>query len=212
MLRSILVLTLAASLLTACTRPEASLDQQLDELLRVLPGNYAGEASIEISPTGETQDIFHKLAPIDAPQFGERVLYYQLSSGSADGPALQMKIFVFDLDPERLANRMRAYVFAPGQAAGNLDQDPDRWAALDPATLMSFPDECAFTWSPVSGGFAGVVRASDCAFAGQSFKQTIRPEMSYRILGDRFEWDEILYGDDLRIIVTTNGPLPAFRE
>lgn len=193
-------------------QPEKKVDLELSELLQVLPGSYVGEAPNAFSPDREMQTIFHKVAPIDAPQFGEKVFYYQLSTESADGPAMQMKVFVFDTDPDRAANRMSAYIFMPGQAAGNLEKDTDRVAELEVSELMSFPPECAFTWSPVTGGFEGVVRSSECAYSSQAFKQTVRPAMTYRILGDRFELDETLYGDDMSIIITTDGPLPASRE
>jgi hypothetical protein len=199
-------------LLAACTAPGPDLDDDLAALLRQLPGSYAGEIPNPRSPTGEMLPVFHKLAPIDAPQFGDQVLYYQLSTGSADGPALQQKIFVFDATPGRAENRMRAYVFAPGQAAGNLEQDPDRWAALDPAALMDFPPECAFRWTRVGGGFEAVVNAGDCAFKGRSFPQTIRPQMTYRLVGDEFVWDEVLYGDGRKVLASTEGPRAAYRE
>ena len=200
------------SLLAACTAPAPNLDADLAALLAQLPGSYAGEIPDPRSPSGEMLPVFHKLVPIDAPQFGEQVFYYQLSTGSGDGPALQQKIFVFDTAPDRVANRMRAYVFAPGQAAGNLEQDPDRWASLDPAALMDFPPECAFRWTRVAGGFEAVVNAGDCAFKGRSFPQTIRPQMSYRLMGDEFVWDEVLYAEGRKVLASTDGPRTAYRE
>lgn len=212
MLRQILALALVTSLMAGCTPSDGDLDQELDELLRALPGVYVGEAPIGPQEDGAMRTLFHKFAPIDAPQLGDRALYYQISAEGADGAALQMKIFVFDTDPERVANRMRAYVFAPGQAAGNLELDPDRWTALDPETLMTFPAQCAFLWSEIEGGFNGESGAPDCVYQSRAFEQTIRPRMSYRILGDRFEMEENLFGEDGQAIVSTNGVLPAFRE
>lgn len=207
-----LTLALLVSLLAACMAPAPNLDDELAALLKQLPGSYAGEIPNPRSPTGEMLPVFHKLVRIDAPQFGEQVLYYQLSTGSSDGPALQQKIFVFDTAPGRVENRMRAYVFAPGQAAGNLEQDPDRWASLDPAALMDFPPECAFLWTRVAGGFEAVVNAGDCAFTSRAFSQTIRPQMTYRLVGDEFLWDEVLYGEGRRVVASTDGPRVSYRE
>jgi hypothetical protein len=207
-----LPLAILALSLLGCSTTQTRLDRDLDELMRVLPGSYAGEAPIMSSPAGEMQDIFHKLAPIDVPQFGERVLYYQLSTGSADGPALQQKIFVLSVPPGSDVIRMRAYVFAPGQAEGNLEQDADRWDDLDPAALMNFPESCAFTWARVSGGFEATVRPANCSFASRAFGGTISPDMTYRIQGNRFEWTETLYGEGQRIMATTDGTLVAWRE
>lgn len=212
MLRYMLGFVVSTCLVAGCAQSEKQLDLELAALLQVLPGTYAGEAPNAFSPDREMQTTFHKIAPIDAPQFGEKVFYYQLSTESADGPAMQMKVFVFDSAPDRAANHMSAYIFMPGQAVGNLEKDTDRVAALEPAELMSFPLECAFKWSPVDGGFEGVVHSSDCAYPSQAFKQTVRPAMTYRILGDRFEMDETLYGEDMSVIITTDGALPASRE
>lgn len=215
MLRRTLAPALTALALTGCvsTAPAApsALDQELADLLQVLPGKYAGQAPDMSSATAGLTDIYHKLTRIEAPQFGEEVLYYQLSNEGPDGAAMQMKIFVFDLSAERTSNRMSAYVFAPGQAEGNLEQDPERLAAITPDQLMDFPAECAFKWAATEEGFLGEVKAEDCAFQGQTFKTTIRPNMTYGIYGDRFEWDETLLRDSGEVIVSTNGALPAFR-
>lgn len=222
MLRLILAAALSTALLLGCSAAETettaetalaqTLDQQLAAILQVLPGKYKAENPRAVPPKGEMEILYHKFVPIDAPQFGDTVLYYQLSTGSADGAALQMKIFSFDDEPARAVNRMRAHVFAPGQAPGNLDQAPERLAALEPSELMSFPTQCDLIWSPEGSGFIGAVRAADCAFPGGVFKQTIRPAMSYNIAGNRLEWDEILYTDDMRVLVTTNGALLAIRQ
>jgi len=201
-----------AVLLSGCTRPTPTLEQELDALLQLLPGRYAGEAPDARSPEGASMAIFHKIVPIDAPQFGAKVFYYQLSRGSADGPALQQKIFVFDTASGRSANRMRAWVFAPGQADGNLESAPARVAALRPDELMSFPEACAFLWSRIGDTFEGVVSAENCGFRSRQFNQEIRPDMRYRVNADRFEWNETLYGEGRRVIATTDGSLIAFRE
>lgn len=207
------VAALLASPLLNCSAPEpvGQLDQQLAAIFKVLPGTYAGEAPIPVPPTGEMKSLFHTFAVIKAPQFGEAVVYYQLSRDSADGQVSQMKIFTFDTNPARKANAMHAHVFYPGQAPGNLDQEPARWGAIDPASLMTFPQECDLIWSALEGGFKAEVRAQDCGYTSETFKKTIRPSMSYTITQGRLIWDEALYTDDMQLLFGTNGPLPARR-
>lgn len=209
-----LFVPLIAGLCLSCSAPESAspLDQELAAIFELLPGSYEAETPIPIPPNGEMKTIYHTFAPIEAPQFGQSLLYYQLTRDSADAPASQMKIFSFDRDPERKVNRMRAFVFAPGQAEGNLHLAPERWAALDPSQLMTFPAECDLIWSADQEGFIAQVRAQHCAYPSQTFKKIIRPAMSYTITQDRLIWDEALYTDDMQALFGTRGPLPAIRQ
>jgi len=201
----------AALLLAGCMRPGPSLDAELGELMQALPGSYAGMVPKALAADGEMERLVHSFVPIEVPQFGPKVLYYQIASGTADGKVLQAKIFVFSADKGRKANTMRAYILDPAQAGETLYADPARLAALNPSALMSFPQACFFRWSRVGGGFAGE-GSPTCAYPSRAFGQMIRPEMSYRILGNRFEWGEVLRGEDGGAIVSTNGTLTALRQ
>jgi hypothetical protein len=201
----------AILLLASCVRPAPSLNTELGELLEALPGVYVGMAPKALSPDGTMQKLVHTFAAIDAAQFGEKTLYYQVSAENAAGPVLQAKIFVFDVQSGRQSNIMRAFILDTAQAGNGLHADAARLAALNPSELMSFPEDCFFSWGRVSEGFVGTGSAT-CTYPSRAFKQRIRPEMTYRILGDRFEWEEALYGEDGSAVVTTNGTLTAFRK
>lgn len=206
-------LGLALSLaLAACAAEPPPVDRELDGVLGLLPGTYSGTAPVPRATDGSTQVIHHKIAPIDAAQFGERVYYYQLSTGGSNGQALQQKIFVFDTRIDRDTNRMRAWILAPGQVAANLEQRPGEWGDIDPAQLLSFPDACAFQWRAQEGGFEGVVTRDACTFEGRSFGQPVSPDMRYAVHPDRFEWQETLYAADGSVLVTTGGNLVAARD
>ena len=205
-------LCLLACLLAACTVPPQRAYRELTDLLELLPGNYSGVAPVPRATDGSTQAIHHKIAPIDAPQFGARVYYYQLSTGGPDGRPLQQKIFAFDSGQERAGNRMRAWIFAPGQVAANLEQRPGDWNAVDPATMLSFPEACAFQWSSLPRGFEGVVARTRCTFESRGFGQAVSPDMRYAVFPDRFEWEESLYGADGQVLASTGGKLVASRD
>lgn len=198
--------------LAACSAKPPPLDQELDGVLGLFPGTYSGSAPVPRATDGSTQAIHHKIAPIDAAQFGERVYYYQLSTGGPDGQALQQKIFVFDTGAGREANRMRAWIFAPGQVAANLEQRPGEWGDIDPARLLSFPDACAFQWRAMDDGFEGIVTRDACTFDGRSFGQPVSPDMRYAVHPGRFEWQETLYAADGSVLVSTGGKLVASRD
>ncbi len=199
-------------LIASCVALDTRARSELNELLHMLEGSYRGAAPNPRAPDGATQIIVHKFVPIHAPRFGNRVFYYQLSQDAADGSPLQQKIFVFEAQQARDSMRMRAYVFAPGQIPGNLEQDLDRIERLSPNELMSFPQACAFEWRPVDGGFQARVSAGNCGFISERFGQEIRPDMSYRITGDRFYWQEKLYGPEGTVLASTPGTLVAHRE
>ncbi len=196
----------------AAAPPAASpLDQELAAILALLPGQYAGAAPDPRAPDAGPRPIYHKLVPIEVPQFGELALYYQLSTGSPDGPALQQKLFVFDTAPDRMANRMQAYVFTPGQMPPNLERRPAEWPALRPADLMAFSDACAFRWVQSPEGLTGSVRRAECAFESERFGGLVRPEMSYRVTAGALYWTEALYAEDGRVLASTAGTLVADR-
>ena len=176
----------ACWLLNGCAMLAPELDVELNSLLEMLPGEYAGTAPIPGGPAGSTQEIFHKIAPIDASQFGARSFYYQLSNGGPDGDPLQQKIFAFKTNPTRSKNLMRAFIFSPGQEAPNLEQRPERWFYLEARDFKSFPNKCAFRWRRVDDGFEGIVERSRCSFESERFGQTVSPDMRYSGISGSF--------------------------
>lgn len=186
--------------------------QALQTLLDALPGVYAGDAPDPRASDGRSQRIFHRIRPIDAPQFGAQVMYYRLSTGSADAPALQQKIFSFETAGSDGAVRMRAWAFPPDYPDQLAHTTADEWQSLTATELLDFPEACAFAWRTIAGGYEGVVDAGHCEFASPAFGQRVRPQMSYRLSGDRLEWTEVLYGEAGNVLVSTSGTLPAFRQ
>lgn len=212
--RSIKVI-LVCGLLAGCAHPAQKsvppLENELAALLDLLPGTFAGEAPKGMKPGAEMHMLVHSFTPVVAPQFGEQVLYYQVSRGTAQGPILQAKIFVFATDPQRPANTMHALVLTPEQAEALRSRDAADWQQLAPDRLMSFPETCFFTWTRHADGFVG--EGSDrCSYASKAFGQTITPDMRYRISSDAFELEETLTGEDGGIIVTTGGTLVTRRQ
>ncbi|WP_416908472.1 MAG: hypothetical protein ACMVO5_02290 [Polymorphobacter sp.] len=196
------------ALLLTATAAHAAPETELADLLKVLPGHYAGMAPKAFKPDGTMERLVHSFTPITAPQFGQTVFYYQISK---EGRIQQAKIFVFDTSPARPANTMRAFILDTATLTKPLSDDPARIKALDPASLMTFPSTCDFTWTRTETGFEGK-SGPDCAYPSRAFNQTITPSMTYRIHPDRFEMSETLTGEDGRAIVSTGGLLTASRQ
>ena len=215
MKRSLLLALTLLGLAASCTEPakdrNASVDRELNALLDLLPGSYSGEAPKAMQPDGAMQSLVHSFQPVDTPELGERVLYYHVTRDTRDGPILQAKLFVFDTAADRTANTMHALVLDPAQAKALRGADAAQWQAMSPQELMSFPEDCFFTWEPVEEGFHG--EGSDtCSYESKAFEQTITPDMRYRISSDEFALEETLLGEDGSIIVTTGGMLVANRQ
>jgi hypothetical protein len=192
--------------------PDSRLDLELQTLLEILPGRYAGRVPKGLSPDGEMQNVVHQIVPVEAPQFGEHVLLYKLYAEDAEARPMQIKVFVFDTAPERSANRMRAYIFLPDHETDELADVTIHVSGTDPETLMSFPESCAFEWKTMDAGFSGTVDPSKCIYPSRAFGTDIRPQMTYRIQGDLFEWDESLFTGNMDLIVGTGGMRQAIRK
>ncbi len=208
------VSVLAALVVAGCAsveRTTARLDEQLDDIVRWWPGRYSGEAQLPGASPGEFAPIYHEIALIDAPQFGDNVYAYTLRRTGFDGPVLQQKIFAFDTDPLREQNRMSAWVFAPHQIDPSFAMNPGSWRKISPDELMSFPAECAFGWRATKAGFLATVTSDDCEFDSRAFEQKIRPDMSYAITRGALTWAETLRGAVGETLVTTSGSLRAER-
>jgi peptidylprolyl isomerase len=211
------LLTLLA-LLAVPAAPAATpaLDAELDRILALLPGRYAGDAPDPRDPAGlQRRPLQHKIARIEAPQFGgDTVFYHQISRDGLDSPTpFQQKIYVFDRSPGRSVNRMRSFVFRPGQGFANLERDPAAQKSLDPAALMNFPEACAIRWSrgDTEGSFVARVRREDCSYESAAFRQSISPELTYVLSAGSFGIEDLLYGVDGKPLFPPTGLLTAAR-
>ena len=185
-----------------------TLESELQDLLALLPGRYVGV-------DGNGQRLFHKIAPIVAPQFGVTVFYHQVSRDGFDSlePA-QQKIYVFDRAPDRQFNGMRSFVFYPKQGYANFERDVEALRSVQPAMLMSFPSTCGVRWQQgkLPGQFIARSRSDTCSFQGAVFKQRIRPDMTYVLDADSFSVEDLLYGENGQPLFPRTGLLRALRQ
>ena len=193
-------------LLSGCVFASTPEDPR-DSLLDILIGSYMGEMENE---PGVLTPISHSFERVDAPHFGEFVLLYQVINGDKDTLGSQAKIFVLTNDAERNAIRTKVYLLSfddvPTTGAAN------EWVKIDPESLRGFPEDCDIFWTEIEGGFTGNVKPSDCTFPSQVFKGNIRPKMTYQVFDDSLLWEEALYRDNMKVIVSTDGLLSASRQ
>ena len=204
-----LVLASGAGSTAAAGEPASRLDAELAQIVALLPGRYQGTMPVMSDPSAKkTETVYHKIARIDAPQFGAMVMYHQIGAVSPDGPPAQQKIYVFDVSPSRTENRMRSFVIPRGRGLQNLESlGPE----LAPDSLMNFPPECAIRWRRVSGGFAAQVSARDCQYPSQTWKTDVRPDMTYVLKKRSFSLQESMYYADGRPMFEMKRPSVARR-
>lgn len=210
-----IVSVLPGSAAATTAQPTAGqLHAELTQILAALPGVYAGQAPDPANPTKQIA-VFHKIVRVDAPQFGgDAVFYHQISRDDADSTApAQRKIYVFDRNPKRAYNAMRAFVFAHGQGSANLERDAAALQALDPAKLLNFPLACAIRWSrdEARKAFVAQVRREACSYESPAFKQRISPQLTYVLTKNGFAFEDVLYGADGNPLSPPSGLLPAKR-
>jgi len=213
---TVLVLcVLAAGAATAA--PPTPLDAELERIVALLPGRYQGVAPDPADPSAPPRPIYHKIVRVTAPQFGsDAVFYHQLARDGFDSAApVQQKIYAFDRDPGRAANRMRAAVFYPSSGVANLERDPAALAALDPGTLLRFPEPCTIRWYAEGGGadvrYVARVPRGSCSYPSRGFGQDVSPDLTYVLTAGAFTMQDHLYGADGRPLVPESGPLVAER-
>ena len=180
----------------SASSPPSPLDAQLTRITTLLTGRYAGSIVDPLDPAGGKMiRLHHKIVPIEAPQFGQKVFYHQISRDAVDSlQPTQQKIYVFDLDPARKLNRMRSFVFYPKSGYANLERDPVALRQLQPQQLMSFPPGCEINWSEETDEvFFARVRLGDCRYESVAFKQAILPLLTYRVSRNAFAIEDVLH-------------------
>lgn len=192
-----------------------ALDAELTQLFTALPGRFAGEAPDPGKP-GSRSPLFHKIARVNAPQFGSNaVFYHQISRDSLDSTApFLRKFYVFDRNPARRANSMRAFVLTDAVAGANFERDAAAVAALDPAKLMSFPRGCDVSWTLDAGRktFVGRVHQESCAFDSAAFRQRVSPEMTYELNDAGFAQQEQFFDAAGKPLFPPTGLVAAARQ
>lgn len=183
-------------------RPEA-LDIELQGLLTLLPGRYAGPLASAEMPDREGM-IYHTIEAIALPEHGEQVLLHVVSLKGFDDPQpFQQKFYALDTDPNRARNQMASIVVM--RAA--------RWQQGDgvPENIIRFPPECAISWRRDDSGFVARVKRGDCVYESAAFGGAIIPDMTYVVSPESFAIRDLLYRPDGSLLTPGGGFVTASR-
>ncbi|MFM8480552.1 MAG: peptidylprolyl isomerase [Gammaproteobacteria bacterium] len=211
-------LVAAPAAVTASARDRAA---DFAELTQLFSGRYSGMAADPTDPTAQRQiSLYHKISRIDWPVLGDHVFYHQIALDGFDSKKpWQQKIYVFDQDPARKQDTMRAFVIPPSLDLANLEGDPVKLSRLakagspEAAGLQGFASGCEIRWSSAAEGvFAARVRKQDCNYESAAFKQRISPEISYRLSAGSFGFEETLYGAKGKPLFPASGMITLARQ
>lgn len=215
------LLTLSTTTLLAEKSRGPDLDSELNQLLEWVVGRYSGEA---VDPTDESGQrripLHHKIVRVDLPNFGEYVLHHQISRDALDSETpWQQKIYVFDQDPKRRRNTMRAFVIPGELGLANFEGNPVKFQKLAStnspveAGLQGFPDGCQITWTREEASiFIARVERGKCRFESPVFRQRVSASLTYRVTPASFGIEENFFGTHGKPLVLQRGLLTAARK
>ena len=180
------------------------LDVELEAILALLPGRYAGSRATGAQPDREGM-LYHTIEPVALPEHGRTVLLHVLSTRGFDDPQpLQQKFYAFDERAGRTHNSMRSIVLVRAP----------RWQpgmALDEDSVIRFPPECAIRWHRDERGLVARVKRGDCVYRSEAFGGDIVPDMTYVATPESFAIEDTLYRPDGSAVIPRGGLLVAPR-
>jgi hypothetical protein len=197
------------------------LESELNELVEVVVGRYSGEVADPADHSGERRTtLHHKIVRVDLPSFGEYVIYHQISRDALDSAeSWQQKLYVFDQDPKRRHNSMRAFVIPAELGLANFEGDPVKFeklvSASSPATsgLQGFPDGCRIKWTREAPSvFVARVEREKCRYESPALRQRISASMTYRVTPDSFGVEEVFFGPNGKSLFPQRGLLTVARK
>lgn len=134
----------------AATRGE--LDQMLDDLVRLLPGEYSSapfvrlEEASGIAAEARHASLFWVLARVDVPHAGRNVFLQQVRRGGADGSVVpaQQRLLALRVDPARdgIAVELRPLLAPEETVDSHRNVDRQRLLLFDPQRKA----DCDWLW------------------------------------------------------------------
>lgn len=193
--------TLGAFVLAALW-PFAASALSVDEVIDRFAGQYQGR--IDGAAIGRPDDgtiVLHTFAHrIDAPAFGDAVVYLEQRYGGPEGTINRQRVFTFAQEDDEVVTT--AYDFTDGAKYARSDAAPQRLSGVKPEDLYSFPDGCRIRWSDDNGTYVGAVTRQACGIKSRFGWGTVFVDMIYRVTDTAYtlfeegydESDKLLFG------------------
>lgn len=167
----------------------------VDDVIDRFEGQYQG--TINGASIGRADDgtlLLHTFVHrIDAPAFGDAVVYMEQRYGGPEGVINRQRVFTFEQDGEAVLTT--AYDFTDGAKYARTDAVPERLTGVNPQDLYSFPAGCRIRWSNDNGVYVGAVSRQDCAIESRFGWGTVFIDMVYRVTDSHYTLFEEGYND-----------------
>lgn len=158
----------------------------IDDLIARFEGQYRGEVlGSEVGRPTEGTLVMHTFVRgIEAPAFGDNIVYLEQRYGGPEGSITRQRIFAFNEDRQGVVTT--AYDFPDGAKYARSDAVPQRLAALTPDDMYSFPEGCRIRWSKENNTYVGAVKRTDCRIESRGGRGDVFVDMVYRLPTDAY--------------------------
>jgi len=150
-------------LLAGCASKEPGADEQLQEVIQLLPGHYDNTAQAQadlahgVTPPHEALTL--DIVPVDAPMIGENVLYVQESFASDPQRVTAQKIMVFGVVKKEVVQT--DFTLAQPFRWRNGQLNPDLFKSLMTQDVHSTKG-CSLRWKQKDGRFTASNEPKTC--------------------------------------------------
>ncbi len=169
MTKTVSVLVLAATLaaLPAPAPAESPLDKDFRLLMEMFPGRYDNNNQVMFAEeAGVPEDsrherLHHLFVPVEAPAFGEHVLFVQQYLNNDPAAVYRVRLYSFAPDYEEGAVRLSIWRPRDQDAIVGAHEEPARVAALSRDEFVNVPG-CDVFWVREAGHFRGYMQPGAC--------------------------------------------------
>jgi len=180
-----------ASLLWLLTGAVAHADMVAD-MLASMEGTYRSDPAVLAD--AELPDLLDRRVRVDAPAFGEHVVYWQLNSGP-EREVYRQRLLVFTAAGDEIVQATWSFR-EPEQFADAFDA-PGLFADLTEADVEpTLPDGCDQVWSRTDDGWYGRVNPDSCRVWSERRQQWRRIGAEAMVLPDAYLQAERGFDDE----------------
>lgn len=178
----------AAALLAGCAEQHKLAEQQLGQLVALLPGSYENIAQARadgagVAPPGGAREALRLvIVPVYAPMIGDHVFYSQEMAAQDPRRVTAQRLMAFDLSPDDTLLQLSIALNEPARwRDGHLN--PDLFKSLLPQDVKT-QTGCELTWTKTDKGFAGRNDVKLCRSTSRATGETLRVETQFELDAD----------------------------
>lgn len=177
----LLLLVLAAAT-CGCASQSKQGEQQLAQLVTMLPGSYdnIAQARADAAQPGEAREaLMLVIVPVYAPMIGDHVFYSQEMAAQDPRRVTAQRLLSFQVGPDASLQQMQIQLNEPARwRDGHLN--PDLFKSLLPQDVKALSG-CDLVWKKTDTGFVGANDAARCRSTSRATGETLRVESALKL-------------------------------